>query len=197
MSKISTDSKKKMLAILASPRKNGNVAKMLNLAMKEAEKQGYDVKLVNLYEKNIAYCKGCMACKKTGVCVIDDDISAIRQSLISCDLAVIACPTYFANVTAPLKNMFDRLVATLMDDNGGMIPKPKLSKKQKYILLTTCSTPSPFDLLGGQSNGCLKAMNEALHISGMTCAGKVVFAGTKEKSELPQSVQNKIARCLK
>lgn len=37
MSKISTDSKKKMLAILASPRKNGNVAKMLNLTMKAVE----------------------------------------------------------------------------------------------------------------------------------------------------------------
>lgn len=197
MSENRTGSKKKMLAILASPRKNGNVAKMLNLAVKEAENQGYDIELINLYDKNISYCKGCMACKKTGICVIDDDISVIRKSLISCDLAIIACPTYFANVTAPLKNMFDRLVATLMDDNGGAIPKPKLSKRQKYILLTACNTPAPLDRLGGQSTGCLKAMNEALHISGMTCGGKVVFAGTRGKSKLPQSIQNKIVRCLK
>lgn len=197
MSEFITGSKKKMLAILASPRKKGNVAKMLNVAVKEAENQGYDIELIHLYEKNIFYCKGCMACKKTGICVIDDDISAIRQSLISCDLAVIACPTYFANVTAPLKNMFDRLVATLMDDNGGAIPKPKLLKSQKYILLTTCNTPAPLDLLGGQSTGCLKAMNEALHISGMTCRGKVIFAGTRGKSELPQSIQKKIVRCFR
>lgn len=197
MSEINTGSKKKMLAILASPRKNGNVAKMLNLAVDEAKQRGYDIELVNLYEKNIAYCTGCMACKKTGVCVIDDDISAIRQSLISCDLAVIACPTYFANVTAPLKNMFDRLVAAIMDDNGGMIPKPMLSKKQEYILFTACNTPAPFDRLDGQSTGCLRAMREVMHISGMTCAGKVVFAGTKGKTELPQSVQHKIARCFK
>lgn len=197
MSELITGNKKKMLAILASPRKHGNAAKMLHLAMKEAEKQGYDIDMVNLYEMNIAYCQGCMACKTTGVCSIDDDITSIRESLITCDLAVVACPTYFANVSAPLKNMFDRLVATLMDDNGGVIPKPKLLKRQKYILLTTCNTPSPFDRLGRQSTGCLKAMNEALHISGMTCAGKVIFAGTRGKHELPQSVKNKIIRCFK
>lgn len=197
MNDVTGETGKKMLAILASPRKNGNVAKMLAFAMNEAKQCGYDIELFNLYEQDIAYCKGCMACKKTGVCVIDDDISVIRQSLISCNLAVIACPTYFANVTAPLKNMFDRLVATLMDDNGGAIPKPKLSKNQKYILLTACNTPAPLDCLGRQSTGCLGAMSEALHISGMNCAGKVVFAGTREKNELPQSVQNKIARCFK
>lgn len=197
MSRLATGKRKKLLAILASPHQHGNIAAMLNLAMDAAKQSGYDIEFVNLYEKNIAFCKGCMACKKTGLCVIKDDISAIRQSLISSDMLVVGCPTYFANVTAPLKNMFDRLVATLMDDNGGTAPKPKLSKNQKYILLTTCNTPFPFDRLAGQSVGCLKAMNEALHISGMTCAGKVVFAGTKGKIKLPQSVQSKIERCFR
>lgn len=51
MSEFITGSKKKMLAILASPRKKGNVAKMLNVAVKEAENQGYDIELIHLYEK--------------------------------------------------------------------------------------------------------------------------------------------------
>lgn len=138
---------KKLLAILASPRQQGNVAAI--------------------------------------------------KSLLSCDLLIVGCPTYFANVTGPLKNMLDRLVATLMDDNDGPIPKQKLSGTQRYILLTTCSTPFPFDRLAGQSTGCLKAMNEALHISGMKCAGKVVFAGTKGKTQLPKTVENKIKKCFK
>lgn len=133
MNRISTENNKKMLAILASPRKDGNIAKMLDFAIGEAKRHGYDTELVKLYEQDIAYCIGCMACKKAGISVIDDDISAIRQSLISCDLTVISCPTYFANVTAPLKNMLDRLVATLMDDNVKMTPKGKLSKKQNIF----------------------------------------------------------------
>ena len=194
---VLNNEKRKMLAILASPRKNGNVAKMLNLAMEEGRKKGYEVELVNLYDMNIAYCKGCFVCKKNGICAIDDDISSIRDSLKTCDMLVVACPTYFANVTAPLKNMFDRLVATLMNDNESPIPKPMLSKNQKYILITACNTPFPFNILSGQSSGCIKAMKEALNISGMTYAGKVVFAGTRGKSEIPKSIKNKISYIIK
>lgn len=187
----------KALAILASPREKGNAAQMLECAMEEARRNGHEVEFVNLSHKQIAFCKGCMACKKTGNCVIDDDVTAIRNSLRLCDLVVIACPTYFANVTAPLKALFDRLVGAVMDDNKGMLPKPKLSKAQKYVLLTTCSTPAPFDRLAGQSTGCMKAMKEVLHISGMTCGGKVTFAGTRGKTKPPEAVLRKIRNCVK
>ena len=109
-------------------------------------------------------------------------------------MVVLAAPTYFANVTAPVKNMFDRLVGAVMDDNDSSIPKAKLSKSQEYVLMTACNTPAPFDKIAGQSSGCLKAMNEVFHISGMKCRSKIVFAGTKGKSELPKSVVKKIKR---
>jgi multimeric flavodoxin WrbA len=179
---------KKMLAILGSPREKGNIAKMLDIAVKQATANGYEVTFVNLYKKDIAYCTGCMGCKKTSVCVIKDDMQDIRKAFIQSDLIVMACPTYFANVTAPVKNMLDRLVGAVMDDNDSVIPKPKLSKKQKYILMTTCSTPFPFDRLAGQSTGCLKAMKEVMHISGMSCAGKVVFAGTRNKNQIKKLI---------
>lgn len=187
---------KKVLIIFGSPRKNGNLSKMVQLAVKQSENLNYKVDYIDLYEKDIATCKGCMQCKKTGVCVINDDIQEIRQLLIECDLVIVASPTYFANVSAPVKNMFDRLVATVMDDNDNMIPKPKLSSNQQYILMTTCSTPAPFDKLAKQSTGCIKAMDEVLHISGMKCRGKVIFAGTRNKNQLPQKVINKITKLI-
>ncbi len=187
---------KTMLAILGSPRTNGNMAAMLHHAMNQAEAQGYKVQFIDLYGQKMAPCRGCMRCKQTGVCVIQDDVQAMRQALLECDLLVMACPTYFANVTAPVKNLFDRLVATVMDDNNSMIPKPKLSKRQKYILMTACSTPFPFDRLAHQSTGCLHAMDEFFHISGMTRAGTVVFAGTKGKQGVPEKVFRKIDRLM-
>ncbi len=187
---------KKMLAILGSPKKTGNAAKMLDIAVKQATDKGYEVTYIELYEKNIAYCTGCVCCKKTGECVIKDDIQEIRKGFVESDLIVISCPTYFANVTAPVKNMFDRLVGTVMDDNSSAIPKPKLLKRQKYILMTTCNTPFPFDRLAGQSRGCLRAMKEVMHISGMTCIGKVVFAGTRNKNEIPIRVIKKIKKLI-
>jgi multimeric flavodoxin WrbA len=104
----------------------------------------------------------------------------------------VASPTYFANVPAPLKNLFDRLVGVVMNDNDGPIPKPRLSPKQKYLILVTCNTPFPFDKLAKQSTGTVKAIKEFFHISGMTRAGTVVFAGTREKSEIPHRVARDI-----
>lgn len=183
---------KKLLAILGSPKKNGNAGKMLDIAIESAKKLGWDIDFVWLYEKNITWCKGCMNCKTTGVCIIQDDITSIREMLIKCDVVVLSAPTYFANVPAIVKNLFDRLVGAVMDDNQTMIPKQKLSKSQKYLLLTTCSTPFPFDYLGSQSKGTLKAMNEFFHISGMSKIGEVVFAGTRNKDQIPLKIQNQI-----
>jgi len=183
---------KKMIAILASPRKNGNAAKMLEIAVQRAKKCEYDVTYIDLYQKDIAYCRGCMSCKKTASCIIDDDIKDIEKQLNECDLVVVSCPTYFANVSAPLKNMFDRLVGVIMDDNNSIIPKPRLSPKQEYILMTTCNTPAPIDKIGGQSTGCIKAMKEFFHTSGMKFRGKVIFAGTRNKKEIPKSIIKKI-----
>lgn len=183
---------KKMLAVLASPRKNGNASKMLDIAVQKAEKCGYDVDYINLYDKNLAYCKGCMSCKKTAACIINDDIKEIENQIKCCDLVIVSCPTYFANISAPLKNMFDRLVGVIMDDNSSIIPKPRLSPNQEYILMTTCNAPSPFDRIAGQSTGCIKAMKEFFHISGMKFRGKVVFSGTRNKDTIPEPIIKKI-----
>ena len=133
-----------------------------------------------------------MACKKTGLRIIEDDLSALREKLLACDLVLLASPTYFANVPAPVKNMFDRLVGAVMDDNISPIPKPKLSPRQKYLLLVTCNTPAPFDRLGGQSSGCLRAMNEFFHTSGMRCMGKIIFPGTRGKTAPPPPVLHQL-----
>lgn len=59
--------KKVMLAILGSPHANGMTATMLNYAICKAEKMGYSVIRINLYDKNISYCTGCRACMNTQV----------------------------------------------------------------------------------------------------------------------------------
>lgn len=186
-----------MLAILASPRKNGNLAKMLNHAMATAKEKGYEVHFVSLYDQNIAYCKGCMRCKQTGSCIIQDDIKPIEELLKTCDLTVMAAPVYFANIPAPAKNLFDRLVAVIMNDNESMIPKPLLSKEHNYLLLTTCSTPFPFDILAGQSTGALHAMKEFFKTSGMHHLGSITYAGTRNKTEVPSHILRKIERKIR
>ncbi|MEM1486314.1 flavodoxin family protein [Oscillospiraceae bacterium PP1C4] len=184
----------KILAILASPRRDGKLSKMLSVTSEAAKAAGHEVETVNLYAQNIGYCTGCMQCRKDGVCVLKDDLAAIRESLLHCDVVVMAAPTYFANVPAAAKNLFDRLSGAIMDENSIGIPKGRLSKQQKYLLLTACTTFAPFDWLCGQSSGVLRAMREVFKTAGMTQLGTVVFAGSKGKQEIPAHIQNRLKK---
>lgn len=185
---------KRLLAILGSPQKKGATAKMLQFAIKTAEERGWHVDYIDLYEKNIGYCKGCWACMKTKNCVLQDDIQEISELLRTCDMVILAAPVYWANVPAVVKNMFDRLRGVAMEETA-TFPKPRLSEKQRYFLLTACNTPAPFSAIFGQSTGALRSMKEFFKTSGMKFAGNCVWAG-QHKKELPKHIMKKIEQCL-
>ena len=78
-------SEKNIPAILGSPHSNGMTAAMLDCAILKAEKVGYIVTKINLYEKNLSYCKGCRACMKTQTCIQKDDIQEIVHLILCGD----------------------------------------------------------------------------------------------------------------
>lgn len=180
----------KMLAILGSPHKDGATGTMLNYAVRVAEHRGWQIDYVNLYEKEIAYCKGCRACIQTRNCVQQDDLQAIAKLLKECDVVILAAPVYWANVPAIVKNMFDRLLGVAMEETK-TFPKARLSNKQKYFLLTSCNTLAPFAQIFGQSTGAIRSMKEFFRTSGMTYGGKCVWTGT-DKRELPSGIKRRI-----
>ncbi len=181
----------RLLAILGSPHPNGINAAMLNSAVSAAEQAGWQVDRIDLYQQQIHYCTGCRTCIKTGTCVQNDDMQQLAALLQSCDAVVLAAPTYWGNVPAVVKNMFDRLLGVAMDDTR-TLPAPRLSKNQKYLLLTSCNTPFPFSRWFGQSSGCLRAMEEFFKYAGMKRMGKISCDGVKTKKELPQSLAMRI-----
>ena len=186
---------KKMLAILGSPHKDGATGTMLNYAVHIAKQQGWQVDSIDLYEKQIAYCRGCRVCMKTENCTRKDDIQEIAELLRQCDMVVLAAPVYWANVPAIVKNMFDRLLGVVMEETK-TFPKARLSNRQKYILLTACNTPAPFSYLYGQSTGAIKSMKEFFRTSGMKYGGKCVWTG-QNKKEIPQHIKNKMKKIIK
>lgn len=188
-------SKKRLLAILGSPHKHGSSAKMLDYVIYTAEKFGYKIDYINLYEKNISYCKGCRTCFKTQMCIYKDDIQEISKLIKNCDTVILSAPVYWANVPAIVKNMFDRLLGVAMEETN-TFPKSHLSKKQKFILLTSCNTPFPFSFLCGQSTGAIRAMKEFFKTSGMKYYGKFVWTNTGKQKNLPKSFKKKINRLL-
>ena len=76
--------KKQVLANLGSPHANGITAAMLDCAIHRAEKRGYTITKINLYERNLSFCTGCRACLKTKVCIQKDDIQEITDYLHKC-----------------------------------------------------------------------------------------------------------------
>lgn len=188
--------KKKLLAISGSPHENGSTAAMLHCALKIAASQGWDITMVSLYEKQISFCRGCRICMKTGKCVLNDDLSEAAELMKACDRIILSAPTYWANVPAVVKNLFDRLLGTAMEETTAF-PRPRLSGEQDYLLLTACNTPAPFSWLCGQSTGALRAMDEFFKTSGMKRLGTVTFSNAKGSAELPVRTSKKIERLLK
>ena len=188
-------SEKNALAILGSPHTNGTTAAMLNLAVHKAEQAGDAVTKINLYEKELSFCTGCRICMDTHICNQKDDIQEIALLLHKSQLVILAAPVYWANVPAPVKNLFDRLLGTAMEETD-TFPKPRLRGKQ-YMILTSCNTPTPFSWIFGQSRGAIRSMDEFFKTAGMKRLGKVVCTNAKNKKGLSKRITKKIERCLK
>ena len=94
-----------------------------------------------------------------GELVQRDDLQEIANLLRSCDVVALAAPPTGPMCPAPVKNLFDRLLGVAMEENG-RLPKPRLSKDQRYLPSDRLQHPFSFSRLFGQSAGALRAMNE-------------------------------------
>ncbi len=99
---------KKVLIIGTSPRKNGNSNRLAQEFEKGAREAGNDVDVVYLYDKNINFCKGCLACQKLNHCVIDDDANSITEKIHNAEVIVWATPVYYYEMCGQMKTMIDR-----------------------------------------------------------------------------------------
>ncbi|MDL2234383.1 flavodoxin family protein [Ruminococcaceae bacterium OttesenSCG-928-L11] len=183
---------KKLLLIKGGPRANGVTNQMLESLRQQASASGWECSFYDIYEMPLMSCTGCRTCRKTGICIMSDDVSDVRKQLLECDVVALAAPTYFANVPEPVKNLFDRLSGAVLDENA----KPKQNKEQQYILLTACATKPPFDILAGQSTGAIRAMKEFFKMAGMKNLGKVVCAGASPDKQISSKTKSQIGSLM-
>lgn len=99
---------KKVLIVATSPRRKGNSNRLAEAFAKGAVQAGHQVETVYLCEKNIGFCRGCLACQKTMRCVIRDDADAIAQQMGAADILVFATPIYYYGMSGQMKAMLDR-----------------------------------------------------------------------------------------
>ncbi len=101
----------KVVAFFGSPRIGGNTDILLEEALKPVRAAGHEVVQYNLNVMNIKPCQDCGGCTKTGVCVLNDDMKEIYQSILSGSRFIIASPIFFYSVSAQTKAMIDRCQA--------------------------------------------------------------------------------------
>lgn len=107
----------KILAINGSHRAGQNTAKLLSLALEEAQARGAETELVELSELNVEYCSGCNRCLGKPMCSIDDDMTQLKEKMLEADGIILGSPDYFSNVTARMKCFIDRTRPLHMTSN--------------------------------------------------------------------------------
>ncbi len=99
---------KKVLIVSSSQRKHGNSETLADAFANGAREAGHSVETVRLREKQMGFCRGCLACLKLGRCVIQDDAVEIAAKMHDADVLVFATPVYYYSVCGQLKTMLDR-----------------------------------------------------------------------------------------
>lgn len=182
----------KVLVLNGSPRKNGTIAKLLHETTKDIECEFIDVN-----ELNFDYCRGCMSCRsKNNCCLKNDDAHSIAEKIREAQVLVIGSPCWWGNINGKMKMLFDRMVYALMGESKSGIPVP-LNKGKKCVIVTSCTTPWPFNILARQSSGTVREIKEIMNYSGFRCIGTIQKGGTKMNREISEHEKRKCARINK
>ena len=99
---------KKVLIISTSLRPNANSEILSHEVERGAKEVGHEVEFVTLKDKEIKFCKGCLACQKLGKCVINDDANEITLKMKEADVIVWATPVYYYEMPGQMKTLIDR-----------------------------------------------------------------------------------------
>ncbi len=100
---------KKVVVISTSIRANSNSDILAKSFADGATYAGNEVDFITLKDKQISFCKGCLACQQTGKCVIKDDVTKIMDKVIGSDIVVWATPIYYYEMSGQMKVLIDRL----------------------------------------------------------------------------------------
>lgn len=98
----------KVTCIVGSPHANGSCAYLADTLIKGINNHAVTVKKYYICDIKMNYCYGCKKCYGNGECVQNDQVKSVILDLLTADYAVIIAPSWWADVPAQLKTLFDR-----------------------------------------------------------------------------------------
>lgn len=178
---------KKILIISTSLRSKSNSHLLAEEFARGAKEVGNEVELVSLRNAPIAFCRGCLACQKTGKCVIDDAAVAIADKMARAEVIVWATPVYYYSVSGQMKTLIDRANSLYTRDYNF----------RSVYLIATATEDEAFTPEGAEKcvQGWVDCFERAkfektLFVGGVTDPGDVLKKGDLAKAyELGKSVR--------
>ena len=186
-----------ILILNASPRRHGNISQMVEVMADECRQAGVEVQTVAVQQLNIRPCLGCMKCRAAHKCVLpEDDAQRVLKLIQQADALVIAAPCYWGNIPGTLKLLFDRIVYGMMDESEKGWPLP-LHKGKRCVLVSTSTTPWPFNRIMHQSSGAIRAMKEVCRYSGLKTVATVEKGGTRHDTTLSEKDERRCRKAVR
>jgi multimeric flavodoxin WrbA len=100
----------KVLALVGSPRKEGNTDLLVERFLEGARTRGNTTEKLYLYDYTISLCTDCRNCKKGDyVCCVEDEMHRIYPKMAEADVIVFGTPVYWYGPSAKIKMLVDRM----------------------------------------------------------------------------------------
>ncbi|MGI6575686.1 MAG: flavodoxin family protein [bacterium] len=103
----------KVLAVLGSPREQGNTRIMAREMLAAAQEAGAKTEAIYLNDLHITPCQACLGCRGEDAqgCIYDDDMQPLYAKIRESKVLVLATPVYWWGISAQLKTFIDRWYA--------------------------------------------------------------------------------------
>lgn len=125
-----------IVAVLGSPRPNGNSTLLANRILKRAAERGAKTVSYELNTLEYKGCQACYACKQgSETCVMTDDLAVVLDAVSKTDVLIMASPVYCTDVSAQLKGFIDRLFSFLVPDYMSKRKKSRFPENKKLVFI--------------------------------------------------------------
>ena len=169
---------KKILAVVGSPRRNGNTDILVSRIAEGARTKGAMVDELYLGDFTIKECDGCHKCWEGKECSKNDEMCNIYPKIIRSDVIIFGTPVYWYGPTGLMKIFIDRFVYFNSPEN-----REKIRSKSAVIAV-------PFEEENPEmARLVVEFFEKSLAYLEMKLVGKVIVPGVSGKGDILQKAE--------
>lgn len=178
---------KNIVALMGSPRKQGNTAFLLDKVIDGANSAGAEVTVYDANKKKMSGCVSCFKCQESKEygCAIDDEGQEFLKAAQAADEIIIATPVYWFGPSAQAKRFIDRFFSFIKLNKEEEKETYISCMKGKGLTLVTTAGGAAFD----GADLLVEMMRRVAEFTEMTYRGTIGAFSVEEKSQMEQDAR--------